>query len=193
MIGRLRGLLAAKTAGFVVVDVGGVGYEVAVTARALVELPPVGEEAVLHTHLYVREDQLALYGFASADQRDVFRTLLGVSGVGPRVALAMLGALSVDELRAAVVSEDVATLATVPGIGKRSAQKLILELRPKFDLPDAVLPGSAGSVMSEVREALEGLGYQAAEIRTVTAGLPADGSLEELVRSALQQLGRGRE
>ena len=93
MIGRLRGLLAAKHADRVVLDVGGVGYEVAVTPRGLVELPGVGEEAVLHTHLHVREDVMALYGFPAEDQRDLFRLLLGVSGVGPRVALAILGTL----------------------------------------------------------------------------------------------------
>jgi holliday junction DNA helicase RuvA len=194
VIGRLRGMLVAKGPAGVVIDVGGVGYEVAVTARALVELPSVGEEAVLHTHLYVREDVMALYGFATAGDRDVFRILLGVSGVGPRVALAMLGALTVDDLRTAVLAEDVGTLSTVPGIGKRSAQKLILELRPKFDLPDAELPGGGGSVLAEVREALEGLGYQAAEIRAATAGLPGDGSLEDLLRTALRELGKaGRE
>ena len=96
MIGRLRGLLVAKTTSHVLLDVGGIGYEVAVSPRALVELPAVGQEVVLHTHLHVREDQLALFGFADADQRDVFRILLGVSGVGPKVALAMLGTMTPD-------------------------------------------------------------------------------------------------
>ena len=189
MIGRLRGLLAAKHADRVVLDVGGVGYEVAVTPRGLVELPGVGEEAVLHTHLHVREDVMALYGFPAEDQRDLFRLLLGVSGVGPRVALAILGTLSLDELRIAVVTEDADALTMVPGIGKRSAQKLMLELRPKLDLPDAELP-SGGSVVAEVRDALEGLGYQAAEIRAALRDVPADLAVADMLRMALQELGR---
>jgi Holliday junction DNA helicase RuvA len=189
VIGRLRGLLAVKHAERVVLDVNGVGYEIAVTPRGLVELPGVGEEAVLHTHLYVREDQLALYGFPSEDQRNLFRLLLGVSGVGPKVALAILGTFAVDDLRRAVVTEDADALTMVPGIGKRSAQKLMLELRPKLDLPDAELP-SSGSVVAEVREALEGLGYQAVEIRDALRDLPGDLPVSDMLRRALQELGR---
>lgn len=192
MIGRLRGTLVAKGAETLVLDVGGVGYEMAVAPRVLAELPGVGEEAVVHTHLYVREDQLALYGFASDDHRDLFRLLLGVSGVGPKVALAILGTFDGDELRRVVVSEDVSALTQVPGIGKRSAQKLLLELRPKLELPDAELAGGGG-VAAEVREALEGLGYQSAEIREAMRELPADAPVEELLRLALQELGRQRQ
>jgi len=192
VIGRLRGLLAAKGAERVVLDVGGVGYEIAVTPRALVDLPGVGEEAVLHTHLHVREDLLGLYGFPEEDQRDVFRMLLGVSGVGPKVALAILATLEVDDLRRAVVTEDADALTLVPGIGKRSAQKLMLELRPKMDLPDADLR-SGGTRASEVRDALEGLGYQAAEIREALRDLNGELPVEELLRAALQELGRRSE
>lgn len=192
MIGRLRGLLAAKHVDRVILEVGGVGYDVAVTPRALVELPGVGEEAVLHTHLYVREDLLALYGFPDEDQRDVFRMLLGVSGVGPKVALAILGTFAVDDLRRAVVTEDADALTLVPGIGKRSAQKLMLELRPKMDLPDADVRGG-GSVAAEVRDALEGLGYQAAEIREAMREAAPDLPVEDLLRTTLQELGRRNE
>lgn len=190
MIGRLRGTIVDKMPGTVVLDVAGVGYEVAVTARALADLPAVGEDAVVHTHLHVREDQLALFGFTMADDRELFRMLLGASGVGPKVALAMLGTFTGDELRRAVLAEDTAALEMVPGIGKRSAQKLILELRPKLDLPDVDLPGVGASPTAEVREALEGLGYQSQEIRSVLADLPADGEVEDLLRAALQALGR---
>jgi Holliday junction DNA helicase RuvA len=189
MIGRLRGLLAAKTTSHVMLDVGGIGYEVAVSPRALVELPAVGQDAVLHTHTHVREDQLALFGFADSDQRDLFRILLGVSGVGPKVALAMLGTMTPEQLRRAVVAEDVAALTSVPGIGKRSAQKIMLELRPKLELPDAAIFGG-GSPLGDVREALEGLGYQAAEIRDVLADLPDDAPVEELLRLSLRALDR---
>lgn len=188
MIGRLRGVLAAVTPTGVVLDVHGVGYDVAVSARGLAQLPSMGEEVVLHTHLHVREDQLALFGFPTADQRDLFRLLIGVSGVGPKVALAILGTLSVDELRSAVVADDVAVLTAVPGIGKRSAQKLLLELRPRLDVPDVGLTAS-GSV-AEVRLALEGLGYGSDEIRVALSGLPADLSAEALLKRSLQELGK---
>ncbi len=190
MIGRLTGAVAEKTADFALVDVGGVGYAVAVTPRTAAALPAVGEQAVLHTHLHVREDVLALYGFETGDERDIFETLIGVSGVGPKLALAVLATFSPDELRQVVLSEDAAALTAVPGIGQRSAQKLLLELRPKMDLPDS--PLQPGSDVAEVREALETLGYQSAEIRDVLRGLPVDGSVEELLRQALQELGKQR-
>ena len=192
MIGRVRGTVVAKHGDRVIVDVAGVGYEIAVTPRTLVELPSLGDEAVLHTHLHVREDVLALFGFATDDARDLFRVLLGVSGIGPKVALAILGTLTPEALRLAVVTEDADALTQVPGIGKRSAQKLMLELRPKLDLPDAELPGSS-SAGSEVREALEGLGYQAAEIRDVMRELDPALPVEDLLRLALQELGRARQ
>ena len=192
MIGRLRGTVVAKHAERVVLDVSGVGYEISVTPRTIVELPGIGDEAVLHTHLHVREDQMALFGFETEDQRNLFRLLLGVSGVGPKVALAILATLTPEALRVAVVTEDADALTQVPGIGKRSAQKLMLELRPKLDLPDAALP-SSGSASAEVREALEGLGYQAAEIRDVMRDLDPELPIEDLLRIALQELGRARQ
>lgn len=188
MIGRVRGVLADLSPTGVVVDVHGVGYDVAVSSRALGELPPLGEEIVLHTHLHVREDQLALFGFPTVDQRELFRLLIGVSGVGPKVALAILGTLSVDELRAAVVSDDVAALTSVPGIGKRSAQKLLLELRPRLEVPDIGVAAS-GSV-AEVRVALEGLGYGSEEIRVALAEMPTDLPVETLLKQSLQALGK---
>lgn len=190
MIGRLTGELAEKTAERVLLDVGGVGYEVAVTPGTVASLPGVGKAAVLHTHLHVREDIMALYGFATGDERDVFQILIGVSGVGPKLALAVLATLSPDQLRNVVLTEDVSALTSVPGIGQRSAQKLLLELRPKLDVPDS--PLQAGSALAEVREALEGLGYQSAEIREVLRDLPGDGSVEDSLRSALQELGKQR-
>jgi Holliday junction DNA helicase RuvA len=189
MIGRLRGAIGSKQADRILLDVGGVGYEVMVTPQTLVDLPTIGEDAVLHTHLHVREDQMALFGFVDDDQRDLFRVLLGVSGVGPKVALAILGTLSTDELRRAVVAEDAAALTMVPGIGKRSAQKLMLELRPKLELPDAEVLSGGGTVV-EVRQALDGLGYQAAEIREAMRELPPDLPVEELLRLSLQELGK---
>jgi Holliday junction DNA helicase RuvA len=190
MIGRLRGVLASKAPGRVLVDVGGVGYEVAVTPRALAELPDIGEEAVLHTHLHVREDVMAMFGFPTEQERDLFRLLLGASGVGPKVALAICATLEPGALQRAVMTDDVETLQTVPGIGKRSAQKLILELRPRLEIPDGDLPGSEAGGLAQVREALEGLGYQPSEIKGVLSQLPGEGPVEGLLRDALRMLGQ---
>lgn len=188
MIGRLRGTIVERTVDAVIVDVAGVGYAVSVTPRTLGSLPPVGEDAVLHTHLYVREDQLALYGFVSTDDRDLFGLLLGISGVGPKVALAISATFTSDELRNAVTTNDQASLTSVPGIGKRSAEKLMVELRPRMDvIGDSAL---ASGPLSEAREALEGLGYGTDEIRGILSSLGADLSVEELVRQSLQQLGK---
>lgn len=189
MIGRLRGLLVDKQLDRVVLDAGGIGYEISVTPRDLAVLPPIGEEAVLHTHTHVREDVLALFGFATDEQRDLFRLLIGVSGVGPKVAMAILGTHSANDLRTAVVNEDADALTLVPGIGKRSAQKLLLELRPKLELPDAETLGSGGPT-AEVRQALEGLGYQASEIREALSAVPVDASVEDMLKLSLQELGK---
>ena len=190
MIGRLRGDVVEKGFERVLIDVAGVGYDIAVTPATIASLPGLGQQAVLHTHLHVREDILALYGFAMADERNIFQILIGVSGVGPKLALAVLATLSPDDLRNVVVTEDVAALTAVPGIGQRSAQKLLLELRPKLDVPDS--PLQTTSAVAEVREALEGLGYQSAEIRDVLRDLPADGAVEDSLRKALQELGKQR-
>lgn len=189
MIGRLRGTVAAKGADGLLLEAGGVGFELALTPRALAELPAVGQSAVVHTHLHLREDGVALFGFPTAEERDVFRVLLGATGVGPRLALAILGALRPAELRRAIAGADADTLTLVPGVGKRTAQRLILDLRARFEMPDLPEVPGAGS-LAEVRGALEGLGYQPAEIRQALEGLPADGEVETLLRSALQRLGK---
>lgn len=189
MIGRLRGMVAAKTPDSVLLDVGGVGYELTITPRGLVDLPSIGEEAVVHVHTHVREDILALYGFSTAEERDLFRVLLGATGIGPKVGVAILGTFAADELRSVVVSEDVDALTAVPGIGKRTAQKLVLELRGRMELPVGELPdGDAETDLAQVREALENLGYQTPEIRDALRGLDGD-SVEALLRGALQRLG----
>jgi Holliday junction DNA helicase RuvA len=142
---------------------------------------------VLHTHLYVREDQMALYGFDTADERDLFGLLLTASGVGPKLALAILATIPPNQLQHAVLSEDAGALTAVPGVGKKTAQKLILDLRPRFDLPDADLAPS--TPIAEVREALEGLGYQPSEVREALIGLEASDSVESMLRAALKRLG----
>ena len=189
MIGRVRGVVVQRGPGVVVLEAGGLGYEVAITPRGLADLPPLGEEAVLHTHLHVREDHQALYGFLSEPERDIFRALLGASGVGPKLAMAILATLSPAELRRAVGADDVAALEAVPGVGKRTAQKLILELRPRLELADGNLPSEGGG-LSEVRAALEALGFGAPEIREALRDMAGEGSTEELLQQALQSLGR---
>jgi Holliday junction DNA helicase RuvA len=190
MIGRLRGEIAEKSADRVLLDVAGVGYEVAVTPATAAELPGVGQPAVLHTHLHVREDAIALFGFASGDERGIFQILIGVNGVGPKLALAILATLDPQQLRHVVLADDVAALTSVPGIGQRSAQKLLLELKPRLDVPDS--PLQSGTPLAEVREALESLGYQSSEIRDVLRELPAGESVESSLRLALQELGKQR-
>lgn len=192
MIGRLRGTMVAKRPDGVVVEVGGVGYELSVTVRDLAELPGVGEEIVLHTHLHVREDAMVLFGFSTDRGRDFFRVVLTAPGVGPKLALAMLSTLDVDELHGAIVGEDIDALTVVPGIGKRSAQKMILELKPKLvDMPVGSVAG-ASSARPQVRDALEGLGYTANEIRTAMESVDGTLPVAEQIRSALQVLGAGK-
>ena len=188
MIGRLRGILAGRSAYGVLLDVARVGYEIQMTPRDLAALPGIGEEVVLHTHLHVREDVMSLYGFDGESSRDLFRILLGTSGVGPSLAMAMLAALRPSELRQAVATEDVDALTTVSGVGKRTAQKLILDLRPK--LGEFVPTSSASTDLGQVREALESLGYAASEIREVLADVPLDVPIEDQIRTALRALGR---
>lgn len=189
MIGRLRGTLVHLDGDGVTVDIGGVGYEVLMSARGIGALPSIGEEVVIHTHLHVREDVIALFGFTSASVRDLFRILLGASGVGPKLALAMLATMGPDDLKTAVLADDVAALTAVPGIGTRTAQKLILDLRVRLQLPEGQLP-VPNAALASVRDALQGLGYESAEIREATGGLDTTQPIEELLRSALQQLGR---
>jgi Holliday junction DNA helicase RuvA len=192
MIGRLRGTLVAVGIDTVLIDVGGVGYDVSVTGRTFLELPSVGSEVTMYTHLHVREDQMALFGFSTADDRDLFRLLLGVSGVGPKVGLAILATMSADDLRTVVATDDVDALTAVPGIGKRTAQKYLLELRPKLEIADSALQTSGP--LGEVRGALEGLGYQPDEISTALRDMPADLPVQEMLSRSLQVLGkRGEE
>lgn len=188
MIGRLRGVLADRGLGDIVVDVNGVGYEVSMPARDIAALPAVGEEVVVHTHLHVREDLMSLFGFATEETRDVFRMVIAAPGVGPKLGLAVLSTLSPDDLRKAVLTDDAGLLATVPGIGSRTAQKMILDLTSRLDA-SAETTSTAGGVPA-VREALEGLGYTASEIREALEGLDPSIDVEDLLRAALKKMSR---
>ncbi len=189
MIGRLRGILVERSSDLVL-DVAGVGYVVSVTPRTLAALPGLGEEVVLHTHLHVREDTLGLFGFTTNRELFTFKLLLSASGVGTKVALAILATLTPEAVASAISMEDVTLLSTVQGIGKRTAQKIILELKPKFAATEAELP--SGSSLAIVKEALQGLGYQGVEIAGVLSGLPDDEPVELQIRLALQALGKDR-
>ncbi len=193
MIASLRGRLAALLRDAAVIEVGGVGYRVVLTPRALAALPPRGSEVTVHTSTYVREDVLALYGFLSPVERDAFELLLGASGVGPRLALAVLSVHAPDVLWRAVRADDTDALILVPGIGRKGAAKLLLELKGRIGDEHVTLPGTAGAVpvYAEVREALTALGYGTDEIRTALAALPDDAAThapQQLVRLALKAL-----
>ena len=190
MIGSLRGtILDRSVGGEVLVEVGGVGYRVAVPSGTVGVLEP-GGPVFLFTHLVVREDALSLYGFSDREQRDTFEALMSATGVGPKLALAILSAHSPAALRRAVIEGDLDALTIGPGVGKRTAQRLMIELAAKLgtDAPD---PGGADggpSVRGEVRAALEGLGYGADEVREVLGALPADGPVEVVLKEALKLL-----
>lgn len=189
MIGRLRGVLVSSRESGIVIDVAGVGYEVAMTTRDLSALPGIGEEIVVHTHTHVREDEISVYGFAVESDRELFRVLLSASGVGPKVAMALLASMTSEEIVRAITGEDPDALTVAPGVGKRGAQKLVLELGPKLSGRESEIVG--GHALGSVRQALEGLGYSAGEINKVVNQLDPDDPIEEQVKAALQRLARG--
>jgi holliday junction DNA helicase RuvA len=189
MIAFLEGEIVHKGAGHVVIAVGGVGYEVAVPTSLLARLPSTGKSARIPTRLIVREDAMTLYGFADAQQRDLFDLLTGVSGVGPKVALSFLSALDADAVRRAVVSGDAAALTVVPGVGKKMAQRVVIDLRDKLGAEGdlVVVEGP----LADVREALLSLGLTPHETAEAMRDLQPDGrATEELLREALQKVGR---
>ena len=191
MIGFLHGRIAAKTAPAVTLDVGGVGYELEAPMSTFLNLPPVGETVHLITHLVVREDAHILYGFATDEERRLFRNLLKVSGVGPRIALGVLSGMSVDGFTRCVLAEDVGTLTRIPGIGRKTAERLIIEMRDRVNALPALpgLPGrpSGNDPQSEAFDALVALQYKPAEAtRLLKAIEVGTHSTEELIRLALQ-------
>jgi holliday junction DNA helicase RuvA len=197
MIGSLRGVLLDRpSTGEVIVEVGGVGYRASVTTSVLAGLGAPGSEVFLHVHTHVREDAIVLFGFAHADERRCFEAVLGAHGVGPTLALAILSSLSPAALSTAVLEEDVDTLCLVPGVGKKTAARLLLELKARLDLPamdGGSSPGDDGATpRGEVRAALVELGYGPEEIRTALDTVTEDGPVEELVRLALRELARSR-
>ncbi len=190
MIGRLSGTLAEKNPPQLLVDVNGVGYEVDVPMSTFYNLPGIGERVVLLTHFVVREDAQVLYGFLSHEERATFRQLVKISGVGPRTALAILSGLSVSELAQAVSLQESGRLVKVPGIGKKTAERLLLELKGK--LGDAIAAPAAvqGDAHGDILQALVALGYSDREAAAALKALPAEVGVSEGIKLALKALAR---
>ena len=191
MIGRIHGKLVEKRPPQILVDVMGVGYEVDVPMSTFYQLPATGAEVSLHTHLVVREDAHQLYGFATEAERHAFRQLLKISGVGARTALSVLSGLSVSDLRDAVASQESARLTTVPGIGKKTAERLLLELRDKLDAVLAAPAAAKGDGQSgDITSALLALGYNDKEAAWAIKQLPSAINVTEGIRHALRLLSK---
>jgi Holliday junction DNA helicase RuvA len=194
MIGAVRGRIASKTPPQLTVDVGGLGYELEAPMSTFFQLPPVGSEVSLLTHLVVREDAHVLYAFGTEEERRLFRSLIRVSGVGPRIALALLSGMSVAAFTQCVRSEDVAALTRVPGVGRKTAERLIVEMRDRLSAPARPAGAAAsadGSPETEAYGALVALGYRPAEAtRLLKAVEPGVYTTEELIRRALQGAAR---
>jgi holliday junction DNA helicase RuvA len=190
MIGFLQGVVAARTADGCFIDVGGVGYKLACSTTTLAQLPPEGGKCRVWTHTHVREDALALFGFATEQEQRMFELLITVSGVGPKVALQVCSAFAPDALKQALVTDDVGALASVPGIGKKTAARIVLDLKNKLDLPDLQIVGAKPDQVAKARSALENLGYSHSEIRAaLQESTPSgDDSVEDILKSALKVL-----
>lgn len=199
MIGSLRGELLDRTlSGEVLVEVAGVGYRVVVSPSTAVAVGEVGESVFLHVHHHIREDAQTLYGFTSRDERIAFEALLSAHGVGPALALAILSVHPPASLQRVLADDDLAALCLVPGVGKKTAQRLLVELKSKLDVPDLDDPSSpagsdrTSSARSDVHDALAGLGYGPDEIRDAVRDLPPDGDPADLLKSALAHLAVSR-
>jgi holliday junction DNA helicase RuvA len=191
MIGRLTGIVAEKTPPQVLLDVQGVGYEVDVPMSTFYNLPAVGEKVTLLTHFVVREDAQVLYGFGSAAERGTFRQLIKISGVGPRTALSVLSGMSVADIAQAVTTQDAGRLVKVPGIGKKTAERLLLELKGKFgpDLGPAAA-GAGSDAQADILQALVALGYSDKEAAASLKALPRDVGVSEGIKLSLKALAR---
>jgi Holliday junction DNA helicase RuvA len=181
VIARLRGTVAARSPAGLLIDVGGVGYLVAATPRVTAR---IGEEATVEIHTHVREDALQLYGFASTDERDLFELLLGVSGIGPKVALAIVSGSPPAELRRAIARDDLARFEAIPGIGRKTAQRVVMELKDKLGAPELAVGAGEGF---EARDALVALGWDVIDADRALGEIDDSLSTEEQVRQALRR------
>lgn len=198
MIAYLSGLVARKDAERVILDVGGVGYELFVSGATLTRLPEVGQKAGVHTYLHVREEAMQLFGFADEDEKELFQNLISVSGIGPKLALSILSAFPPVEFRRVLINGDVKALTCVSGVGKKGAQRLVLELQGKLVSADeaataAGLPAGLRSVFAEAREGLVGLGYTPAEAGKALEGYPESNDapdVGDVMKYALRNLSK---
>lgn len=195
MIGSLRGRLAAKQAPQIVVECNGVGYEVETPMSTFLDLPSIGEELFIHTHLLVRQDAQTLFGFSSVEERALFCALLKISGVGAKMGLAILSAMSEADFRRCVQYEDTASLIKIPGVGRKTAERLIIEMRDKFKHRTGAADSNGivalANPRSEAVDALVSLGYKVNEVNKLIGNMDVDGkSSEDIIRQALQQAGR---
>ena len=192
MIGSLRGRIAHKQPPQIIIECGGVGYEIQTPMSTFLELPGTGSEVFLHTHLVVREDAQTLYGFSTEEEKALFRTLLKVSGVGAKMGLAILSGMTVGDFQRCVEYEDSARLVKIPGVGKKTAERLIIEMRDRIDITAAELTAGTTTARSDPKneafDALISLGYRSNEINRLLAKLDiVDKSAEDIIRLALRQ------
>ena len=191
MITHLTGKLAEKHPPQITIDVNGIGYELEVSMQTFYQLPNIGESIHIHTQLIVREDAHLLFGFGSHSERNTFRQLIKVSGIGAKTALGILSAMNADELAAAIAAEDIKRLSSAPGIGKKTAERMVLELRGKLTTSSGVqaqLAAQAGDSSEDIVSTLLALGYNEKEARAATKGIPTDTEVGEGVRLALKNL-----
>jgi holliday junction DNA helicase RuvA len=197
MINRLRGTLVEKDTEGVVIDVGGVGYRASASLSTLRALPSLGEECVIHTRMVVREDAMLLFGFATREERGAFDALTAVSKIGPKLAIAVLSSLSPAEVAEAVARGDVIKLSSVPGLGRKTAERLVLELKGKDIAAFAPEPsmagaGGGGGPYMEARDALAGLGYSLEEAERALKDVPPQDTVEKYIKEALRRIGSRR-
>ena len=192
MIGRIKGTLLEKMPPQILVDVSGVGYEIDVPMSTLYNLPEVGSEVTLFTHFVVREDAELLYGFLTKEERSLFRLLIRISGIGPKIALSILSGISSQLLSQAVTTGEAGLLTRIPGVGKKTAERIVLELKGKLDtVVGATDTGAAGSnSKADIVSALLSLGYSDREAQLAIKGLPADISVNDGIREALKNLSK---
>ena len=196
MINRLRGTLVEKDTEGVVIDVGGVGYRASASLTTLRALPSLGEECVIHTRMVVREDAMLLFGFANREERGAFDSLTAVSKVGPKLAISVLSSMSPAEVAEAVARGDVVKLSSVPGLGRKTAERLVLELKGKeiaaFTPEPSLAGGGGGGPYMEAREALAGLGYSLEEAERALKEVPPQETVEKYIKEALRRIGSRR-
>lgn len=198
MIGFIKGKLAIKLTEYVLVDVNGVGYQIFISPKTLLSLPKVSNEIIFYTYTYLRDDSLRLYGFLNKEDKKMFENLLQISGIGPKVALAVHSVFNSNEFKEAILNQDVDLIRTIPGVGKKTALRLILELREKLELPElekiikVEIPDKVLVIMKEAIQALRNLGFKPSEINESLEGFPTEGeeviTVEKFIRYALKNL-----